>query len=114
MADTKIDPYKLLGTPDTWGSFGSDEHDAEADAERRSLCDHFLRRIAKADKRNIPHEDALTSILTGSSVALASLMISSAGGPNGLKDDAFDHWIAIMTFAWHQAIGCFDAEVGHG
>jgi len=99
---TDIDPFKILGAPSTWGTFGDGEADAACDAERRAMCDHFLRRLRKAEKRG---GNAAAHILAGGSTAFAGLFISAAGGPDNLPDDAFDHWIAMMTFAWYSALG---------
>lgn len=99
---TSIDPFKLLGEPSTWGDFGSGEHDADCDAERRSLCDHFVRRMLKGEKRI--GDEIIPAILSGSSVAMAGFFIASGGGADALEDDAFDKWIALMTFAWYQAL----------
>lgn len=113
MADTRIDPYALLGKPETWGKFGEGENDAAADLERRQLAMHFAKRLGRADRKSIPHDVALANLMAGSSVGFAWLFMAAAGGPNGLPEDAFDRWISIMTFAWHQALECFCDEAGH-
>jgi len=97
-----IDPFKLLGKPASWNAFGTGEHDAACEAERRAWIDFFLRRLAKGEKRG--KADAGADILAGGSVAVAALFISGEGGPDAIKDDAFDRWIAIQTFAWYQAL----------
>jgi len=72
---------------------------------------HFLRRMKRGERRGRP--DVVPDIISGGAVAMAGLLISSAGGPNGLDDGAFDKWISIATFAWFQAISCFDGGAGH-
>lgn len=112
MSDTRIDPYHLLGSPETWGAFGEGEEDAAIDAERRAMCDYFLRRLHKAQRRHLP--DGSSNILCGGTVALAGLFIASSGGANALPQDAFERWIAVCTFAWHQALEISSPEAGHG
>ncbi len=49
-------------------------------------------------------------LLSGGSVAMAGLFISRAGGVEALDDTSFDNWIAIMTFAWYQAVNVGTAQ----
>jgi len=102
MSDHLIDPFKIIGKPSEWGEFGTGDHDHACDAERRAWVDHFIRRLRKGEKRG--NEDVAGEILSGGSLAMAGLFISASGGPNALEEDAFDRWIAIMTFAWYQAL----------
>jgi len=98
----KIDPFKTIGQPNEWGRFGTGEHDAACDAERRAWCDHLIRRLNKGHKRG--NMDAAANILSGGAVASADLFISAQGGPGSLTDEAFDQWIGLMTFSWYQAV----------
>lgn len=102
VRDRSIDPFKLLGEPSTWGDFGSGTHDVDCDAERRAMYDFMVRRLEKGERRG--NDDVVADLLTGGAVAFAGLFISAAGGAEKLPDDAFDRWIAIMTFAWYQAL----------
>jgi hypothetical protein len=97
-----VDPFKLLGSPDTWARFGESEHDAACDAERRAWVDHFIRRLNKGQKRG--RQDVGADIMTGASTAMAAFFVSALGGPNVAKESDFDRWIAIMTYAWYQAM----------
>lgn len=90
------DSFKL------WGNFGESEHDAACDAERRAMCDFLIRRLLKGGKHG--NDEVIADLMSGGSVAMAGLFVSSVGGVDALPDDAFDRWIAIMTFAWYQAV----------
>lgn len=101
-----IDPFKLLGDPSTWPKFGTGKHDEACDAERRATRDFFLRRLAKNSRKG--NVEATTTLMSGASCCFAELFIASAGGVDEIKDDAFDNYIAIMTFAWYQAVNHFN------
>src|SRR5690348_12758438 len=96
MADgSKIDPFKHIGKPASWGSFGDGSHDLEADAERRALCDYFLRRLAKAKKRlGADDGEFVPSLLSGGMVGFAGLYLSAIGIENVATED-FEKWIGI-------------------
>lgn len=108
-----VEPYKLLGEPSTWGAFGSDQSDEAIELERRLLCDYFAKRLKRLDRKGVDGGEATANILTATPVALLGVMIASAGGVSALPEDMFDRWIAIATFAWHQAIGIADQGAGH-
>lgn len=108
-----IDPYKLIGEPSTWGAFGDGDQDRTADAERRALAQFFIRRIKRAARKNIDHSDFMASLITGAMVAQAGLIVSGPGGVEQLPEDAFDRWIAIATFSWHQALETMSPGSGH-
>lgn len=97
-----VDPFKLLGKPNTWAPLGTGEHDAAVEAERHAWLDHFTRRLNKGQKQG--KIGVAADILCGGSVAMASVFVSAEGGPDAVSDDAFDRWIAIQTFAWYQAL----------
>lgn len=97
-----VDPFKLLGTPDTWKPFGASDCDVHCDAERRAWADHFIRRLNKGQKRG--RTDAGADIMTGASCAFADLYVAAKGGPEAVTEADFDQWIAIMTYAWYQAM----------
>jgi hypothetical protein len=98
-----VDPFKLLGAPDTWAHHGTGKHDAACEAERRAFVDHFIRRLNKGQRHG--RRDVGADIMTGASSALANLYVSAKGGPQAISDSDFDQWIAIMTYAWYQALG---------
>lgn len=104
----KIDPFKHIGKPNEWEKFGTGEHDLRCDAERRAMAEYFLRRLHKSHRRG--HENGTADILAGGFVAMAGLFVAGAGGPDALDNDAFEKWINLATFAWHQAISCHDSS----
>lgn len=98
------DPFDKLGPMSGWGTFGDGQDDLACDAERRSMCEHFLRRMRKAEKRG---GNATPDILAGGMTALAGLWFSAQGGPDNAKGDDYESFIAVATFAYYQAMGCF-------
>lgn len=100
----KVDPFKHVGRPETWERFGG-ESDDRADAERRAMGEFFIRRLNKSAKRD---HDASADIISGGFVAFAGLFVAAAGGPYRLSEEAFERWIGAATFAYYQAISCFD------
>jgi hypothetical protein len=107
----KLDPYKHIGRPDSWGAFGDGEHDEIADAERRALAEYFAGRVMQAGLQGIPHQEFMVSLIVGALVANCGLFMAGRGVDN-LSDDAFEHWIGMVTFSWHQALECFSPGAG--
>lgn len=101
-----VEPFKLLGDPATWQAFGTGMHDEATDAERRATRDFFLRRLAKKTRHK--DDDRIGHIVGGSSCAFADLFVSACGGVEGIPEDGFDRFIAIMTFAWYQSVNHFN------
>jgi hypothetical protein len=108
----KIDPYKTIGKPETWGAFGEGEHDEVADAERRALAEYFAGRVMKAGLEGIPHAEFMVSLIVGALVSNCGLFMAGRGVDN-LADDAFENWIGMATFSWHQALEIFSNGAGH-
>ena len=104
MTKITFDPFEVTGKPSEWGAFGTSPDDEICDAERRAICDYFIRRWKRAERRNI--DDPSHVILSGSAVGFAGLFVASKGGPDQIREGDFEAWLSVMTFAWYQAINC--------